>query len=347
LHGITAFHLPPEWAPHQATWLAWPHNADDWPGKFEPIPWVYVEIVKYLSRVERVHILIGDERQRAEATGRLERAGVDGSRIAFHQAATDRVWTRDYAPFFVKDERGRPAAVKWRFNAWAKYDNWQADDAAGRRIAELAGLPLVAPQCNGRPIVLEGGSIDVNGQGCLLTTEECLLSDVQARNPEMTRQDLEAAFATYLGVRKTLWLKRGIAGDDTHGHIDDLARFVDPSTVVLASEDDPGDVNHHPLRENRELLDACTDAEDRPLRVVPLPLPAPVYFDGQRLPASYANFYIANGLVLVPTFNDERDRQALGILASVFPGRRIVGIHCGDLVWGLGTLHCMTMQQAI
>jgi agmatine deiminase len=341
----TAYRLPAEWSPHRATWLAWPHNADDWPGRFEPIPWVYVEIVKRLSRVEDVHILVQDAAAETDAAARLERGGADGARVRFHHVPTDRVWTRDFAPFFVKDAGGAAAAVKWRFNAWAKYDNHERDEEAGHAIARLAGLPAVTPEHQGRPIVLEGGSIDVNGEGTLLTTEECLLSDVQARNPGLSRQDLEQVFATYLGVRKTLWLKRGIAGDDTHGHIDDLARFVDPTTVVVVIEDDKGDDNHEPLRENLERLRSFTDQDGRPLRVVSLPMPAPIFFDGQRLPASYANFYIANRLVLVPTFNDERDRDALATLAGLLPGRSVIGIHCGDLVWGLGTLHCMTMQQ--
>src|SRR5262249_6239395 len=201
------------------------------------------------------------------------------------------------------------------------------------------------PTASGRRVVLEGGGVDGNGAGLLLTTEECLLSDVQARNPGLSREDLEQVFADYLGVKKTLWLGRGIAGDDTHGHVDDLARFVGPRTVLTAVEDDPADENFGPLRENRERLRGMTDQDGRPLAGVELPMPDPVVFAGQRLPASYANFYIANTRVLVPTFNDPADRRALGILADLFPGRTVVGIHAVDLVWGLGTLHCLTQQQ--
>jgi agmatine deiminase len=336
-------HLPAEWEPHEATWIAWPHNADDWPGKFETIPWVFGEIVKRLSMVERVCILVNE--QTAESARQvMESVGSQGRQVEYHTVPTDRVWTRDYAPFFVRGNGGLQA-VKWRFNAWAKYDNWQLDQEAGLRIAELSGLPCEQPTWNGRAVVLEGGSIDVNGRGTLLTSEECLLSTTQQRNPGLGKSDYERLFAEHLGIRKTIWLHRGIAGDDTHGHIDDLARFINPTTVVTVVEDERGDVNYEPLRENLELLQNATDQMGKPLDVVKLPMPQPVHFNGQRLPASYANFYIANSLVLVPTFNDEHDRQALNTLAAVFPDRQVIGIYCGDLVWGLGTIHCMTMQQ--
>lgn len=337
---------PAEWEPHAGTWLAWPHHAEDWPDKFEPIPWVYASIVGRLARHEPVRILV-DERSHMQAVSCLRRCGVeiDGQHIAVVPHGTDRVWTRDYAPFFVHDHAGGKLAVKWRFNAWAKYDNWELDEAAGHGMAAWAGLPTVTPRRGDRPVVLEGGSVDSNGRGTLLTTEECLLSEVQRRNPGFTRADYEEVFAEQLGIRKVLWLNRGIVGDDTHGHVDDLARFVAEDTVVAAVERDPGDANHEPLRENWERLRSMTTAEGKPLRLLPLPLPAPLHFDGQRLPASYANFYVANGLVLVPTFNDPHDRVALNTLAEVFPDRAVVGIHALDLVWGLGTLHCMTMQE--
>lgn len=336
---------PAEWEPHAATWIAWPHNADDWPDKFEPIPWVYASIVGHLVQREKVRILV-DERSHLQAVSALRRNGIeaDGDRLAFVGASTDRVWTRDFAPIFVTDG-GRRLAVKWRFNAWAKYGNWEQDDAAGELVAEAAGVEVSRPDAGGRRIVLEGGSIDGNGAGTLLTSEECLLSDTQCRNPGFSRADYERAFAEQLGVRKTLWLGRGILGDDTHGHIDDLARFVAEATVVAVEETDPKDPNHEPLRENLERLRTMKTADGKPLRVVPLPMPRPMFFDGQRLPASYANFYLADGLVLVPTFNDQNDRAALNTLAELFPGREVVGIHALDLVWGLGTLHCMTMQE--
>jgi agmatine deiminase len=251
---------------------------------------------------------------------------------------------RDSGPIFVTNSRER-LALDWHFNAWAKYPDWQHDDRVPAFVADKLGLPRVEPTHNGRRVVLEGGSIDVNGQGLLLTTEECLLSVTQERNPGFTRADYEAVFADYLGVKKVLWLNRGIAGDDTHGHVDDLARFVNAKTVVTVVETNATDANCEPLQENLERLGGMTDAGGGRLEVVPLPMPRPLVFDGIRLPASYANFYVANGVVIVPTFNDPADRVALGTLAELFPGREVVGIHCVDLVWGFGTLHCMTQQE--
>jgi agmatine deiminase len=328
------FRMPAEWEPHEATWIAWPHNKDDWPGRFEPIPWVYGEIVRKLSRVERVRILLQSVEIEYSARTVLEKVGVEWDAIEFFSVPTDRVWARDFAPLFIKNAAGEVAATKWRFNAWAKYENHLADDAAGFAIPELIGVDAWHPG-----LVLEGGSIDVNGAGLLLTTEECLLSPVQARNPGLSREEVENALGEYLGIDRVLWLRNGIAGDDTHGHIDDLARFTDRDSVVLVSEDDPLDPNYHPLRENLEII------KQFPVRVRKLPMPAPLIFDGQRLPASYANFYVANQIVLVPTFNDPRDRVALNLLAECFPDRQVAGINCMELVWGLGTLHCMTQQQ--
>jgi agmatine deiminase len=319
--------MPAEWEPHEATWLAWPHERTDWPGKFAPIPWVYGDIVKKLARVEKVRILVQDAALEKSARRVLAKCAVDMRAIEFLRWPTNRSWTRDYCPIFVRGKKGEIAITNWLFNGWAKYDNWREDNCIPGRVAKRLNLPEFEPD-----IVLEGGSIDVNGAGLLLTTEECLLSTtVQVRNPGLGRADLERYFADYLGIRQTIWLKQGIAGDDTHGHIDDVARFVDEKTIVTVVDE--------PLRENLKLLKRTG------LRIVTLPIPAPVYFDGQRLPASYANFYIANGLVLVPTFNDPNDRIALNTLAKLFPSRELVGIYCGDLVLGLGTLHCMTMQQ--
>ena len=339
------FRMPAEWEPHEATWLAWPHEKTDWPGKFQPIPWVYCEIVKRLARVERVRILVNDEDAERKARKLLATSHVDLQAVDFFRFHTDRSWTRDFCPIFVRDGRGKPVILNWQFNGWAKYDNWEVDDAVPSQIAASLRVKEVQPKLGRRRIVLEGGSIDVNGAGKMLTTEECLLSDVQSRNPGMTREQYEAVFAQYLGIAKTLWLHRGIAGDDTHGHVDDLARFVDAGTVVLAVEQDKSEENFEPLQDNLRLLRKMTDQDGKPLRVVPLPMPEPVFFAGQRLPASYANFYIANRLVLVPTFNDKNDRLALNTLGKLFPDREVVGIHAVDLVLGLGTLHCMTQQQ--
>ena len=344
------YRMPAEWEPHQATWLAWPHNPEDWPGKFQTIPWVYAEIVRLLSAREHVHILVNDLRAEHRAQNVLERAGATLDQVSFHRWPTNRVWTRDSGPIFLRNAAGSVALTNWHFNAWAKYPDWQLDDQLPERVAELLGVPQWQPTIEledsiKRRLVLEGGSIDTNGVGTLLATEECLLSEVQQRNPGVSRKQLEQAFSEYLGIDQVIWLNRGIAGDDTHGHVDDISRFVAPETIVTAVEPDIRDANHEPLAENLQRLKIARTLSGKPFTLVELPLPHAVLFRGQRLPASYANFYIANGLVLVPTFNDPHDRVALNILAEVFPGREVVGIHAVDLVWGLGTLHCMTQQQ--
>ena len=327
--------MPAEWAPHEATWIAWPHERTDWPGKFAPIPWVYAEFVHFVSRNERVRILVQDAGERRSAERVLRKSGANLNAVEFYVKPTDRSWTRDFCPIFVHNQHGALVATDWIFNGWAKYPNHKRDNTIPKWAAAKLGVERVEPG-----LVLEGGAIDVNGAGWMLTTEECLLSPVQARNPGVSRAQLEAAFAKYLGVEKVLWLNRGIAGDDTHGHVDDLARFVNRNTVVTVVETRKDDDNYEPLRENLRLLRGF-----KGLKVVTLPMPEPVYFDGQRLPASYANFYIANGLVLMPVFGDPVDRVALNTLTRLFPDREVIGIYCRDLVLGLGTLHCMTQQQ--
>lgn len=335
---MTRLRMPAEWEPHEATWLAWPHERSDWPGKFAPIPFLYGEIVRILSRREAVHIIARPE-DLLSAQRICRRANATVDSVFFHTAPNNRSWTRDYCPLFVHNQAGRVQATKWRFNGWAKYDNWSADDDAGERVAEWAGVPLLKPTVRGQRVVLEGGSIDVNGAGALLTTEECLLSPIQARNPQLSRQQMEALMSRYLGIGRVIWLNQGITGDDTHGHVDDLARFTSDDTVVIAAEDDPADPNYAPLRENYRLLKSAVR------RVVQLPMPRPVMYHNQRLPASYANFYVANGVVLVPLFHDPADRIAVNTLSKLFPNRDVIGIYAVDLVLGLGTLHCMTMQQ--
>jgi agmatine deiminase len=332
--------MPAEWEPHAATWLGWPHNKTDWPGKFEPIPWVYGEIIRHLTTGERVRLLVNSEGHKAQATRFLKKVGVHLGQVHFLRFPTNRGWTRDFGPIFVRQSDGL-AIARFHFNAWAKYDDWKKDDLVPVRAAKQFKRPLI----DGK-IVLEGGSIDVNGRGTLLTTEECLLDPkIQTRNPGMSRGELERVFRETLGITNTLWLGHGIAGDDTHGHVDDLCRFVNAKTVVLCREEDPKDVNYKALAENRERLQGMRLENGTAIDVIDLPMPAPLSFEGVRLPASYANFYISNAAVLVPTFNDPHDRIALGILAECFPDRAVVGIHAVDLVWGLGTLHCLTQQE--
>jgi agmatine deiminase len=326
--------MPAEWERHEATWIAWPHNREDWPGRFAPVPWVYGEIVRKLSAVERVRILVGNDALERQARRVLRQVGANLDAVDLYRCPTNRVWLRDSGPIFVRDRRGAIGMTWWRFNAWAKYDDYELD----AQVPDFVALTVKRPVWQ-TGMVLEGGSIEVNGAGTLITTEECLLSEVQARNPGMKRREIERHFREYLGVTRTIWLQNGIAGDDTHGHVDDIARFTAPDTVVAAWEADRSDPNHEPLRENAGILRAAG------LRVVKLPMPRPLVFAGQRLPASYANFYIANGLVLVPTFNDPNDRVALNTLARLFPDREVVGINCTELILGLGALHCMTQQQ--
>jgi agmatine deiminase len=345
------YRMPAEWERHQATWLAWPRNRTDWPGKFDAILWVFADIVRHLARAEDVNLIVGNVSEKKQALKILGDTQVVLKRVKFHVWPTNRIWTRDSGPIFVCRVSGpdRIGVTNWRFNAWAKYPDWKFDNELPERVAKTLKLRQFKPtvQRKNKPyhVALEGGSIDVNGAGLMLTTEECLLSKVQQRNPGLSRQHLEKIFHDYLGIEKVIWLDRGIVGDDTHGHVDDISRFISTDTVLTVVERSRADANYGPLQENLKRLKATTDMKGRKLQVIELPLPRPVVFRRQRLPASYANFYIANDLVLVPTFNDSNDRIALDILAGLFPKRKIVGIHCGDFIWGLGAIHCMTQQQ--
>jgi agmatine deiminase len=401
--NLQPYRFPAEWEPHAATWLAWPHYRDDWPGKFEPIPWVYAEIIRHLGRHERVELIVNDAAREKSARNVLDRANALSDNIRFHRWPTDRVWTRDSGCTFLRETsgeripralrrardnkakeligtaeavpypralqpsvarsdslfdfaqgelgrltlRGSLIAAVWHFNAWAKYPNYKNDEKISSLMARAAGAQELRPMLGKRQVVLEGGSVDSNGKGTLLTTEECLLSKVQQRNAGMKREDYEKIFSEFLGIKNVIWLGSGIAGDDTHGHVDDITRFVAPDTVVSAVESNPDDPNYEPLRENLRRLREATDQDGKPLAIIELPMPSPVIFEKRRLPASYVNFYIANGIVLVPVFNDPNDRIALDILADIFPDREIVGIYSGDLIWGFGAMHCMTQQQPL
>ncbi|MCC7009473.1 MAG: agmatine deiminase family protein [Acidobacteria bacterium] len=344
---VPPLRMPAEWEPHRATWVAWPHHEPDWPGKLAAIPWVYTEIVRVLSRHEIVEVLCAAEAVAADARACLAAHAVDPAHVRLHVVPTDRVWLRDSAPTGVLTPSGDVVLVNWAFNGWAKYDNWRLDQQVGAAVERITGLPRVEPcRSGGERLVLEGGGIEVNGDGLLLVTEEWLLSDVQVRNPGLAREDYERLFAEWLGIRRTIWLGEGCLGDDTHGHVDDVARFVSRDTVVVAVERDAADPNHARSLDNLRRLElAGRDPLVGPLRIVELPYPAPMFMYTERLPASYANFYVANGVVMVPTFNDPNDRVALQTLADLFADRQVVGIHASDLVWGQGTLHCLTQQE--
>jgi agmatine deiminase len=338
------YRMPAEWEPHEGTFLGWPHELTDWPGKFAPIPWAFAEIVRHLARVESVYLLVEGRAAESRVRTILRKSHARLENVHFLRIRTDRGWMRDSGPISVSNDRGEAAFNHFLFNGWAKYPNHKNDAQVVARANRSLRRTLFLPEHDGKRVVLEGGSIDVNGCGTLLTTEECLQSTVQERNPGFDKAAYERVFREYLGVTHVLWLKNGVAGDDTHGHVDDLARFVDPTTVVTLIEPDRSDANYAALEENLSLLHSMKDQDGKPLRVETLPMPAPVFFNAQRLPASYANFYIANKLVLVPVFNDPNDRVALNTLARLFPDREVVGIYCRDLVLGLGAIHCMTQQ---
>ena len=361
LPSALGYRMPAEWERHESTWLAWPHLKGDWPGKFEPIPWVYAEIIRNLACHERVDLIVNSERAEKSARAVLEQADALSDNVCFHRWRTDRLWTRDSGCIFLAPpaerrhedhaDSGR-LALHFQFNGWAKYSNYKLDEKIGARMAKAAGARVVRPVFvdpfkEDHRVVLEGGSIDVNGCGILLATEECLLSATQQRNPPMDRAAYEQLFADYFGAPSVIWLESGIAGDDTHGHVDDITRFVAPNTVVTMVEPNEQSENYAPLYANLGRLRNARTADGQKLEIIEIPMPRPVVFEGRQLPASYANFYIANGVVLVPVFNDPNDRIALNTLAELFPAREIVPIYCGDLIWGFGALHCMTQQQPV
>jgi agmatine deiminase len=357
--------MPAEWESHEATWLAWPHNPETWPGKLERIPPIWMEMIKALHTQEKVNVCVNDAEMEWQVAELLTRHGIDEN-VFLHRIPTNDAWMRDYGPVFIKrspspqpspargegENKNTPPLYKgggwgevvildWTFNSWGqKYGPWDLDDIVPKKVAKHFQLPCIEPG-----IVLEGGSIDVNGQGTLLTTEQCLLN--KNRNPHLSKTEIEEYLKNYLGVTHILWLGEGIVGDDTDGHVDDITRFVAPDTVVTVIEEDPADDNYKLLQDNLKRLQKMKDQSGKSLKIMTLPMPGPVFYEDRRLPASYANFYIANGMVLVPTYDHPNDARALGILRELFPTRKIVGINCVDLVWGLGAFHCVTQQQPI
>jgi len=331
------YRMPAEWAPHRGTWLSWPHRESSWPGNFEKVPAVYGQMVREIALSEPVHINVADRAMEDLARAVLAQASATQGNIHFHHHPTNDAWCRDHGPIFVQ-RPGHELILDWGFNAWGgKYPPFDLDDVIPSRIGEEFGIDVEHPD-----MILEGGSIDVNGTGTLLTTEACLLN--RNRNPSMSRADIEATLRRYLGVNHILWLGDGIVGDDTDGHIDDIARFTDERTIVTVVEDDPDDDNYELLQDNLNRLRMMTDQDGEPLRIVTLPMPRAVVWEDQRLPASYANFYIANDVVLVPGYDADRDLVAKRTLQELFPTRRVVVIDCTDLIWGLGAFHCLTQQ---
>ncbi|MFA4873055.1 MAG: agmatine deiminase family protein [Patescibacteria group bacterium] len=333
--------MPAEWEPHKGTWIAWPHNRDHWPGKFDSIPGVFAEIIQKLTKSEKVFLLVNDDAMEQEARRILNEKNTLMSQVEFVQIPTNTSWTRDYGPIFIRDTQGKLSVMDWIFTSWGnKYPPFDLDDIVPKKICQQFEFSLIEPG-----IVLEGGSIDVNGKGSLLTTEQCLLN--KNRNPQLNRTQIEVNLKKYLGASNILWLKRGIAGDDTDGHIDDSARFTDPSTIVCAVAESTDDPDYDVLRHNYEDLNKFRDQDGEPFRVIPFPTPDPVIYEGQRLPASYINFYIANKSVLLPTFRCKKDQEAQRILQELFSTRSVIGIDCTDLIWGLGAIHCSTQQQPL
>ena len=337
--------FPAEWEKHEATWLGFPHNKTDFPGKIVPGYWAYGEIIRKLAMGEIVRILVNDESHEKLVRRIVEKTGANSANVEYFRFPTNRGWTRDFGPFFVK-ENDEITIANFKFNAWAKYKDFEKDNQIPKLVANALNIKITDAVFKNRHIVLEGGAIEVNGEGTLLTTEECLLDKkIQVRNPDFSRADIEQVMRQFLGITNVIWLNKGIEGDDTHGHIDDFCRFVNKDTVVLCNESNSKDYNYAIMQENFERLQDARLENGNKINVIRLPMPAPLYFEGRRLPASYANFYISNAAVLVPTFNDENDCQAIRILAEIFTDRPVIGIHAVDLVWGLGTLHCLTQQQ--
>ncbi|MFM8347897.1 MAG: agmatine/peptidylarginine deiminase [Bacteroidota bacterium] len=333
------YSFPAEFAPHASTWLSWPHKEASWPGKIETIFPVYAAFIKEVAKGEVVNINVESEQMQQFAQEHLARAGADAGNIRFHLHPTNDAWCRDHGPAFLKHADGSRIIVDWGYNAWgSKYPPFDLDDNIPTRVAEKLELPVVYPG-----IVMEGGSVDFNGNGTVLTTTSCLLNP--NRNPHLTRDRIEQYLLEFYGMEQVLWLGDGIIGDDTDGHVDDITRFVNADTVVTVIEHNSGDENYHPLKENAEALNAMRLANGKHIDIIELPMPGPVVYDGQRLPASYANFYIANDVVAVPVFRDPNDDKALEILQGCFPDRRVIGLDSVDIIWGLGSFHCLSQQE--
>lgn len=342
------FHMPAEWEKHKAMWLSWPHDFKHWAcwlsdkdssTKYQKVLDAYCQAMHVMQESESVNLLVLDKKMEEDVLARMQKLSFRTDNLKFFQIKTNVPWTRDHGPIFVKNTAGEIAITDWIFNAWGgKYPPWEDDDAVPIHIGEALNIPVIQPG-----IVLEGGSIDVNGKGTLLTTTSCLLN--KNRNPNLTKEQIEQHLKDYLGITNILWLGEGIVNDDTDGHIDDLARFVNPTTIVCVREDNPADANYKFLKDNFEQLEKMKDQDGNPLTIVPLPLPDPVIYLNEQMPASYANFYIGNKIVLLPTFRQAKDQQAIDILQKFFPDRKVIGVDAYDVIWGQGSWHCLSQQE--
>ena len=340
------FRMPAEWEKQKSTWIAWPHNKKDWPNKFESIPHVFAEIISYISKVQIVNLLIQNKKFKKKIINHLKQKKAKINNIKIITCKTDRVWVRDSGPIFLKDKKKNIILSNWNFNAWAKYKNFKNDNLINLNISKIKKYQILNIVYKNKPVTLEGGSIDVNGYGLLLTTRECLLSKIQQRNPGLGIKDYKAIFKKALGVRKIIWLDRGIYGDDTHGHIDDVARFVSKNKIFLAVENNKKDKNFKNLKKNLDILNKII-INKKKLKIIKIPMPSPKIIEGTRVPATYLNFYIANKIVLVPVYNDSRDKIVINIFKKNFKSRKIIPINCSELIWGFGAIHCMTQQEPI
>lgn len=337
--------FPAEWEAQEGILLCFPHNGNDWPGKYQAIQWAFVEYIKKIAQFEKVFLMVADESFKERVGEMLVRAHVNMDKVHFILQKTNRSWMRDSGPIIVKNPDGKREAINFNFNGWAKYNNFKLDRNVPATVANYLDMKMTRAYYNGKPVVLEGGAIDVNGKGTLLTSEECLLHpNVQVRNAGFTREDYESVFSEYLGITNVIWLGNGILGDDTHGHIDDLCRFVNEDTILTVVESERKDENFEVLQDNLKRLKSAKLQDGKSPNIVELPMPQKLIFEETRIPSSYANFLILNNAVLVPTFNDPNDRIALNIIADCFPQRQVIGISAIDLIWGFGTLHCLSQQ---
>ena len=339
------YRMPAEWEKQKSTWVAWPHNKKDWPNKFELIPDIFAQIIAKISKFQKVNILIENKNLKKKIYLILKNYLANTKNINYTICKTNRAWLRDSFPIFVKNKLNQKVLIDWGFNSWAKYKNFNHDNKIGIKIKKFLNLDSIRPKFKNRRIILEGGSIDVNGKGVLLTTRECLQSKIQERNIGFKRKDYEEIFKKFLGIKKVLWLNKGIVGDDTHGHIDDIARFVTSKKIFIAYEKNKNDVNYKKLRENYQIIQKLNKKKE--FKIIKIPMPNAKYIDGVRVPASYLNFYIANRIVLVPVFSDEKDKKIIKIFKKHFKNRKIIPIDCSLLIWGFGAIHCMTQQEPI